>query len=287
MIEITGLIILGFFIGTFGTLIGIGGGPIIVPFLIIFYRLVPLEIVATSLFIIMFNVLSGTIFYARQKRIDIESGTKFGTAAIPGALIGTFILQLFTARFFETFFGLLLLALAVYVIFSVLESHYAKKQGLIISVEGVKKVVKTFKIKSTKSQLTQRVVIDSYGKKYKYRVNEKLGIIFSAGIGFISPIIGIGGGVIHMPLMTKVLNFPVHIASATCHYIMLISLPFAIIPHIIMDTVQYGIAIPLAIGTIFGARIGANVSRRYSGKMILVILGITILMLAIRLLINF
>ncbi len=284
MLEIIGLILIGLVVGAFGTMVGIGGGPFIVPLLIVLYKFTPLDVVATSLTVVLFNVLTGTLYYANQKRIDIKSGTKFGIIAIPGAFIGTFLPQFFTARFFELTFSILLFILAINLLVPVLNEFFLKKYKKISFIESIKILGLNLQDKISIKKIPQRIIIDSQGNKYKYRVNEKLGLFFSGIIGFISPIIGIGGGVIHMPLMTKILNFPVHIAAATCHYILLLSLPFSLIPYIAMEAVQWSIAIPLGIGTLFGARIGSLLSIKYSGKVILGLLGCAVVLLAIRLL---
>lgn len=293
MFEITGLIVFGFFVGAYGTMVGIGGGPLIVPFLIICYKFTPVEIVATSLCVVLFNVFAGTISYYKQKRIDVITGTKFGIAAIPGALIGTSIPHLFTLRFLEIIFGVLLMALAIYLYASLLSSRRSKMDSAEISATdecmagGQPKPNGStpYLGQQTHAQgLTRRVILDSDGKRYEYLFNEKLGVIISAVIGFIAPTLGIGGGVIHVPFLSKVLNFPIHIATATAHYQLLICVLFAIIPYIIMDVVHFNIAIPMAFGVIFGAGLGANLSKKLSGEVLFSLLAFVLVILALRLL---
>lgn len=270
MFEIIGLIIFGFFVGTYGTLIGIGGGPLIVPFLLLCYRIPPTDIIATSLCVVFFNVVSGSLAYYKQKRIDIISGTKFGIATIPGAIVGTYIPQFFSAQFLRILFGILLFLLAMYVIFS-------KEKSSTVTQKSTRGNY------NSKNMVT-RVIIDAEENKYVYRVNEKLGLLLSAKIGIIATTLGIGGGVIHVPMLTRVMNFPVHIATATAHYQLFICTLFGLIFYIHMDYVHFGIAIPMAIGAVCGARLGAGLSRNLTGKNIFSYLAVALLIMVIRLL---
>jgi uncharacterized membrane protein YfcA len=83
------LIPLGFVLGVFGTLIGAGGGFVLVPLLLLLYpRENPDLITAVSLSVVFANALSGSLAYGAMKRIDYKSGTMFSLAAIPGAVLG-------------------------------------------------------------------------------------------------------------------------------------------------------------------------------------------------------
>jgi uncharacterized membrane protein YfcA len=65
------LALLGLIVGTFGTLVGAGGGFILTPVLLVVYpELTPAQITSISLLVVFFNALSGSVAYARLKRID-------------------------------------------------------------------------------------------------------------------------------------------------------------------------------------------------------------------------
>src|SRR5580765_7464998 len=83
------LILTGFLIGIFGTLIGAGGGFILIPILILSYpELNPATITAISIVIVAANAISGSIAYARSGRIDFKAGVLFALFTIPGSVLG-------------------------------------------------------------------------------------------------------------------------------------------------------------------------------------------------------
>jgi len=54
---------------------------------------------------------------------------------------------------------------------------------------------------------------DRAGETYTYTVPLRRGALYSLAVGFLSSFLGIGGGVIHVPLLVRALGFPTHIVS--------------------------------------------------------------------------
>jgi hypothetical protein len=97
---------IGFLVGTYGTIIGAGGGFIIVPLLVfLFPQDGPSMITAASLAVIFVNAASGTIAYAVQKRVSYRTGSLFAAATIPGALLGSYLTSYIPRRIFGLVFG--------------------------------------------------------------------------------------------------------------------------------------------------------------------------------------
>src|SRR5271157_778881 len=83
------LIGLGLAVGLYGTLIGAGGGFILMPLLLLLHpNASPEQLTAISLAVVFFNALAGSESYAIMRRIDYKSGLMFAAATIPGAIIG-------------------------------------------------------------------------------------------------------------------------------------------------------------------------------------------------------
>ena len=81
---------LGIVIGAYGTIIGAGGGFVLMPILLLLYpEQSPELLTAISLAVVFFNASSGSAAYARMKRIDYKSGIIFSIATIPGAILGS------------------------------------------------------------------------------------------------------------------------------------------------------------------------------------------------------
>lgn len=279
--ELLCLFAWGFAVGCYGTLVGIGGGPLILPVLAFFYRYDTPTLIATSLFVIFFNTFSGTLAYLKEKRVDIVSGTKFGLATIPGSLVSTFAVYYIHIHIFTFFFGLFLVTLAVYIYrnpFQVLGYEALVRRGKELaennpfSSRGSRYAAvrraneNASEAKPINEGFVRRVIKDEFGRIYKYDVNETLGTAVTALIGIFSTFLGVGGGFIQVPVLIYLLAFPPHVATATSHYITAINTFFTLIPFVINGDVAYAVAIPLAMGAILGAQLGALLSNKIDAE---------------------
>src|SRR5690242_11992380 len=116
---------LGFVLGVFGTLIGAGGGFLLVPILLLVYpHDNPNVLTSISLAVVFANAASGSAAYARMGRVDYKSGLLFSAATVPGGILGALATSLIPRRTFDAILGVVVLSGAVY-----LFSHPAKTQG--------------------------------------------------------------------------------------------------------------------------------------------------------------
>ncbi|MEM4546130.1 MAG: sulfite exporter TauE/SafE family protein [Nitrososphaerota archaeon] len=258
------LIALGFGIGGLGTLIGIGGGAYLVPTLILLYGFEPKVAVGTSLFFVFLNVLSGSISYLRLRRVDVRLGLILTIPTIPGAILGAYSAGYLGSFTFRLIFAALLVWASLY---------------LLLKHTGQSSTVKTGGY--------GRKIVDSNGKVYIYSVNVPLGLVTSFIAGFASSIFGIGGGVLHVPIMIHVLDIPVHVATATSHFILVFTTLFGFLTHSALNNIYFEYAVLLGLGGIFGAQVGARISNRIGDVKIKRLLGLTLLLVAIRLVLQF
>lgn len=262
------LLIIGFSVGTFGTMIGAGGGFILVPILLLLFpEKTPEEITSISLAVVFFNALSGTFAYRKMKRIDFKSGLIFSISTIPGAILGSIVVGMISRNVFNLIFGVLLLIVSIYLAFR-------KQDDSNKSIDLSK-------------QNTIRKIIDAQGKEYVYGYNKYLGIGLSFIVGFVSSMLGIGGGIIHVPILVHVLDFPVHIATATSHFVLSIMAFSGSVVHLVSGTLTGSFldVLFLSVGAIFGAQLGARLSTKIHGKIIIRLLALALALVGIRILI--
>lgn len=267
------LIITGFLIGTLGTLIGAGGGFILVPFLIILYPdFSPETITAISMVVVAANAISGSVAYMHAKRVDYKAGIIFAICTIPGSILGVLTTKIIPRSLFDVIFGFLMLGLAIFLFFKGGKHSYVDKPAL-----------------AKKGWVNQHLV-DKWGEKYNYSYDIRLGMILSVFVGYFSPLLGIGGGIIHVPAMAEWLLFPVHIATATSHFILAIMSTVSVITHYFQgnynDPLVLKMVICLVIGVVPGAQLGAFLSRKIDGKHIIKALAVSIGIVGIKILIS-
>jgi uncharacterized membrane protein YfcA len=262
------LIPMGFVIGTFGTLIGAGGGFVLVPFLLLQYPKENSDIITSiSLVVVFFNALSGSAAYARMERIDYKSGLLFSVATIPGAVLGALTTSYLPRRVFDTMLGLLMTLAAIFLIV-----RPNKKPGT-----ATDEARRSF----------SRHLVEANGTEHFFSYNPIIAVGTSFFVGYFSSLLGIGGGIIHVPVLAQLLNFPVHIATATSHFALAIMAFAGTIVHIVTGAFHHGVrrAICLSVGVLVGAQVGAWLSNRVHGVWIIRSLAIALGLVGIHILI--
>jgi len=260
------LLAIGLAVGAFGTIIGAGGGFILTPILLLLYpHDAPQTLSAISLAAVFFNAASGSAAYARQRRIDYRSGIVFAVATLPGAVGGAFVVGLVSRRAFDGIMGGVLALLAVWLL-------AGDRWTLPLPAR----------------RLEHRELTDRAGERYVYDVPLRRGALYSLAVGFISSFLGIGGGVIHVPLLVRALGFPAHLATATSHFVLAVMAGAGTITHIGLGSFTHGHGVrraaSLAVGVVIGAQVGAHVSTRLRGRAITLLLAAALAALATRLL---
>jgi uncharacterized membrane protein YfcA len=136
----------------------------------------------------------------------------------------------------------------------------------------------------------ERVIVDREGKHYRYHANVRVGALVSVVVGFVSSFLGIGGGVVHVPMLVTVLGFPTHVATATSHFVLAWMALVATLTHVAAGTFHHAVglrrAAALSVGVVFGAQLGAQLSQRLSGTMIRRLLAVGLLALGLRLVLS-
>ena len=267
VLAAAGFVALGIAVGTLGTLIGAGGGFVLLPVLAILSPFEPTAtLTATSLAVVAANATSGAVAYARQRRIDLRSGIAFGVATVPGSIAGALLARSIPRGPFDVAFAAVLLALAIAVVRARPTEGPPAPEGRAWGS-------------------ATRELADVGGTTYRYRVDLPLGIAISFVVGFVSSLLGVGGGFIHVPALIAVLGFPVHIATATSHFVLAIMATVATVTHIAAGDLAdiWPRALYIAIGAVAGAQLGARLSTRVRGPVIVRILAIALVIAALRL----
>src|SRR3954470_3989927 len=90
----------GYLVGTYGTMVGAGGGFLVVPAMLIVYHAGHDQAAGTGLAVVFLNAVSGPISYTQQKRVDYRAGLTFALATLPGSIAGAFMTERFSGPAF-------------------------------------------------------------------------------------------------------------------------------------------------------------------------------------------
>lgn len=259
------LFLIGLIASTFGSIVGLGGGVIIVPTLlmaesagILSYPLEPQNAVGISLMVIVFNAISSTLYNYKQKIVDLKSGLFFFIASGPATMLGAFLSEYMKIKQFYILFGLVML------ITTYLLSKQKKMKPVKISWDVTKEYT------------------DKEGNIHTYGYNRLASFLITGIAGLIGGLFGIGGGAILVPMMVLLFYFPIHVATATSSFIILLSSSLGSISHLVLGNVILYYVVFLGIGAYIGGRLGAYIATRLSSRALITALRVVIILVAVQ-----
>lgn len=263
------LVLIGLIAGTFGSIVGLGGGVIIVPSLLYVSSIglldqiiEPSNAAGISLMVIIFNALSATIYNYKEKRVDMKSGLFFFLASGPGTILGSILNKYVSINQFYILFGLIM------ILMTFLLTQQNKTKPIKIKWDVIKEY------------------IDKDGTKHTYGYNRIVGFILAFCVGILGGLFGIGGGAILVPMMIILFQFPVHVATATSMFIILLSSSVGSIPYIIQGDTIFTYVLVIGFGAFIGGRFGSYISTKMSSKVLTQTLRIVIILVALRMIYN-
>jgi hypothetical protein len=252
------LFLLGGAVGAYGTLIGAGGGFVLMPVLLFLYprETVP-ALTSLSLAVVALNAASGTAAYAHQRRIDYRLGLFVAAASVPGAMLGARISALFPRGLFEAVFGVVLLALAAIV---VVRPPGGGRQA---------------------PDMAEMLAPAVYG-------HMSAGIALSGVVGGLAGVLGIGGAPPQVVVLTHLMQVPVWRAMPTVQFVVLLSAMAAVGVHAAGGHFRAGWAELLSLGggALLGAQMGAKLSARLSGRTLVRLLALALVVVGAGLLLK-
>jgi uncharacterized membrane protein YfcA len=264
----------GIIAGLLGSMLGVGGGLIIVPVLTLALHL-PIQIaVGSSLVAIVANTCTAAGLYTKAGLTNVKLGLLLETTTIPGAIIGGFVAASISPSILSALFGLVL----IYVAYTmVVRNRLASQENVsVIPVDSNK----------TGHNLSNSVT-DSYhdqnlDKVVTYKVKRTpagLGFGFLAGI--LSSLLGIGGGIIKVPVMHLVMGVPMKATIATSTLMITLTAATGAFIYHYHGNLQLFVIAPLVIGIVIGSRIGVELTKRTRGMWLRRIFGVFLFLVAI------
>lgn len=263
------LIIIGLVTAFVGSIMGLGGGIILVPAMLLMASLfdafdwvTPQAIVGVSLIVMIVTGLSSTLAYLKVKRVDYKTGLLFLIGSIPGSILGSWLNQFVDGDAFQLYFGILMILISILL--------FLRKDGRP-QKELTGGDIRTFEVN---------------GIEYRYKVQKSIAIILALIVGMLSGLFGIGGGSIMVPAMILFFGFPVHIATATSMFMIFFASIFGSITHIALGHIPWEYVLFFIPGAWFGGKLGAKVNQKLSSKTLEWILRGLLILIGLRMIIE-
>jgi uncharacterized membrane protein YfcA len=290
--------------GVFGSLLGLGGGILIVPLLTIGFGLDLRAAVGVSLVCVIMTSSASAGVYLERHVANLRLGMTLELFTAIGALVGGSIAFLLDERLLSVLFAVLLLYVAV----AMARARPSEQTAAAADTEPL--ATQHAAVADAEEQAGDPgalaasdatntppgdaaepagrragILVGLSGADYRLR-NLGRGIVGSAGAGVASALLGVGGGIIKVPLMHLAMGVPLRVATATSNLMIGITAAASAVIYLLRGEIDPYVAGPTAIGVFLGASLGSRLAPRINLRWLqlafIVVLGITAIQMLLR-----
>jgi uncharacterized membrane protein YfcA len=234
--------------GTFGSLLGLGGGILIVPLLTLGFGLPLREAVGASLVSVIMTSSAAASVYLERHIANMRLGMTLELFTAFGALVGGLVAFLLDEQVLAGLFTILLL----YTAWSMARPPRTMASGM--DDEALPEPDGSF--------------VSTLGGP-GYRVHRLgIGTVAAVGAGIVSALLGIGGGLVKVPVMNLLMGVPLRVATATSNFMIGVTASAGAIVYLLRGGIDPYVAGPTAVGVFIGASIGARVAHRVDTRVL-------------------
>lgn len=254
--------------GAFGSLLGLGGGILIVPLLTLGFGLELREAVGVSLVSVIMTSSAAAGVYLERHVANLRLGMSLELFTAIGALVGGSIAFLLDDRVLSLLFAALLVYVVITMVRAALRpaAHPAALEVVdepddaadaVRHPDAPAPTTAASRVAATRSGLVEGLS----GPDYEVR-NLRGGVVGATGAGVISALLGVGGGIVKVPLMHLGMGVPLRVAAATSNLMIGITAASSAVVYLLRGEIDPYVAGPTAIGVFLGATVGSRVAHR-------------------------
>lgn len=232
-------------------MVGLGGGFIVVPVLRIFFGLSPAVASGTSLALVVANSGSGAFTYLLQRRVHVRVGLLIAAGGFPGSILGAIIVKQLAPHIFDWLFAAFLIVVAADIVFN--REKRLKERNEAADIHAI-------------------AGMPWYGA-----------LAAGFGVGIVSSLFGVGGGVVLVPTLLYFSDLPAHAISATSHFGIVLTSPVGFVTHYLQHDVDWAYVVPLVLGGLCGGPIGARLSLRLKSQRLMLFVAVALTVAAFAL----
>ncbi|UQS82223.1 sulfite exporter TauE/SafE family protein [Bombilactobacillus folatiphilus] len=255
------MLVTGLFAGILGSILGIGGGMIVTPILTIAMGLDIKYAIGTSIIVVIATSSGATISFLKDDMLNLRVAMFLEIATTVGAVTGAALNGWIPKSVLYVLFSLLLL-----------QSCYNMVKKLLNKPATAEQAVIQPDYLSQKLRLNGSYYDKALKQKVDYQVkNVPGGFLMMLAAGLASGLLGIGSGAFKVIAMDNIMRMPLKPSSATSNLMMGVTAAASATVYFFNGTILPNIAVPLALGVVFGATIGSRIMQHLHPKVIRII----------------
>ena len=263
--ELIGLLGLGFISSVIAYLLGIGGGALIVPILVVFFDFPVHEAVAVSLVVIIASSLSITSVNLLKSMVNVKLGLNMELAAIIGAVAGGLVGVNLSGGTLSYIFAGIMIVTAV-VMWRKSESDTSLNE----------------KPEDSGEFDSDYMEAETGELRYYQVVSVRLTTFFAFLAGVTSGLLGLGGGIFKVPAMNIISRVPIKAATATSNFMICFTASAGALPYILKGYFHPAAAGAMVIGVFAGSKFATGRLAKVQSKKIKMLFIIFLIFVALQ-----
>lgn len=242
----------GFFAGTLGGLLGIGGGILLMPLLRFIMGLSPTDAVGTCILAVFFTTLGGSFRHYRLGHIDVRSLSPVIVSGALATVLFSILFKYFSGREAWLDFGI----------------------GLVFSLISMRMILEgVLTGKVAEQRPTPNEVMSA-----RYPLKSVIGLVS----GVLPGLFGIGTGAILVPAFTFVFKLPVKVAMGSSLACFSVNAFLSSVFKISQGFAVPYLALPMCLGTLMGSSVGATLNRHFPSELLKIMFGVAFMHVSVR-----
>jgi uncharacterized protein len=260
---VTDLVIIGGGVaaGLFGSLLGLGGGTLIVPLLTLGFGLPLREAVGVSLVCVIVTSSASAGIYLQRHVANLRLGMTLELFTATGALFGALVAFLLDERLIAGLFAGLVVYVAASMLWRGREDAAAAEVAAREAAAAQAGAPEATPADTPPLDARGSFILALSGPGYTIR-NLPFGIVGSIVAGVVSALLGIGGGTVKVPVMHLAMGVPLRVATATSNLMIGITASAGAIVYLLRDEIDPYLAGIVCVGVFLGAIAGARLQQR-------------------------
>ena len=265
---------MGGIVGVLSGMFGVGGGFLITP-LLFFIGIPPAVAVATGANLVVASSVSGVLAQVLRRGVDFAMGGVMLVGGIIGSALGVWVFSLLTRLGQIDLFVQL-----SYVLF-------LGAVGLIMFQESLRAMISARQVGASP---VKRAHVHTWVHRMPFKMKFRASglyisvlppAVIGAAVGFLSAIMGVGGGFIMVPAMIYLLGMQTKVVIGTSLFQIIFVTAFTTVAHAVTSqTLDVMLALLLILGGVVGAQIGSRLGVRLRAEQLRILLALLVLAVA-------
>ncbi len=269
MTHVIYLALVGLVGGTFGSMVGLGGGVFIIPALTLFLGVPIHQAIAASLVAVVATSTTAAAAYVRNDLSNMRLGMTMETMTVTGALIGGLVGASLSKGVLSAVFGGVMIVVSIYM--------------------GLRQ--RTAQLPPIDDEDLGTLGASYYDRNLDCAVRYKvrrlpLGMVASFIAGNVSGLLGVGGGFLKVPAMVLFMGVPVRAAVSTSSFMIGVTACAGSVIYFARGLVDPVVTVPVVLGVTAGAYLGSRLALRVKSSLLAVTLSVVLFVLSVQMILS-